>query len=113
MSTNRFMFNSIRVYIESIRVRVSSGLIRVMSDFGSIWVIIVSDRFGFRSVQFQILGRNQFNSFSCRFGSGFGLFGSSRSVWITFAMSSKEAHGLYILDKELVATCGTYCRISS
>ena len=43
-------------------------------EFGSIRVITVLDRFGFGSVQFQISGRNRFNSFSCRFGSSFGSF---------------------------------------
>ena len=89
LGTNRFEFNSVQVYIGSIRVRVNLDLIRVISDFGSIGVITVSDRFSFGSVQFQILGRNRFNSFSCRFGSDFGLFSSGRLVWVTFARSTR------------------------
>jgi len=60
----------------SIRVRVNLDSIRVISNFGSIRVIIVSGGFGFGSVQFRISGQNQFNSFSCRFGSAFRSFGS-------------------------------------
>ena len=82
----RFGSFRVRVYIGSIKIRVSSGSIRVMSDFGSIRVITVSDRFDFGSVQFRILGRNRFNSFSCRFGS----FGSGYSVRVTFARCTCE-----------------------
>jgi len=66
----------VQVYIGSIRVQVSSGSIRIMSNFGSIQFITVSDRFGFGSVQFQISVRNRLISFSCRFRSNFGSFGS-------------------------------------
>jgi len=48
---------------------------------------VVLDRFGFRSDQFRISGQNRFNFFSCRFGSGFGSFGSGQLDWVTFAKS--------------------------
>ena len=54
--------------------RINSG----QHDFGSVrfWVgsILVSDRIRFRS-------------FGCRFGSGFGSFGSVHSVRVSFARS--------------------------
>ena len=73
----RFGLFWVRVYIGSIRVQVGLDSTQVISNFGSIWVITVSDQFGFGSVQFRISGQNRFNSFSCWFGSGFELFGSS------------------------------------
>ena len=90
--TNRLEFNLVRVYIGSIRVRVSSDLIRVISNFGLIWVITVSGRFGFGSVQFRILGQNRLNSFSYQFGSDFRLFSPGHSVRVTFARSSHVIH---------------------
>ena len=57
--TNQFEFNLVRiisdsVYIGSIRVRVSSDSIQVISDFGSILVITISGWFGFRLVRIEI-----------------------------------------------------------
>jgi len=90
--TNRFRFYSVRVILGSSlhrvnKIRASSDSIRVISNFRSIRVITVWGRFGFGSVQFRISDRNRSNSFSCRFGSGFGLFGSGRSIRVTFARS--------------------------
>jgi len=74
-------------HIGSTRFRFSSDLVRVISDFGLNRVIMVLDRFGFGSGQFRISSRNRFNFFSCRFGSGFGSFGSGQLDRITFARS--------------------------
>ena len=92
-STNLFEFNLVRVISDSSLHRVSSdsvqfisgygsnrankisghfGFDSVISDFKLIRIITVSCWFGFGSVQFRISGRNRFNSFSRRFGSGFG-----------------------------------------
>ena len=84
----RFGSFRVRVCIGSLRVRVRSDSIQIISDFGLIRVISVLGRFGFGSFQFRISGRNRFNSFSCRFGSGLGSFGSGRSVQVTFARSN-------------------------
>ena len=103
---NRFGFGSVRVIsgsghsgsgqIGSVRVIFGSGLDRInkisgrfgfglghfgfriksgQHDFGSVWFwvgsILVSDRIRLRS-------------FGCRFGSGFGSFGSVHSVRVSF-----------------------------
>ena len=47
---------------------------------------MVLDRFGLG--QFWISGQNRFNFFSCRFGSGFGSFGSGQLDRVTFARST-------------------------
>ena len=92
----RFGSFRVGVYIKLIRVRVNSDSIRVISILGLIRVITVSGWFGFRSVQFWILGRNRFNSFSYRFGSDFGMFGLTRSVQITFIRSMYSYICFYI-----------------
>ena len=91
----RFGLFRVRVYIRSIRVRVSSDLVRFISGYGSNWVNKISGQFGFDldhysfgSVQFQISDWNQFNSFLCRLRSDFGSFGSGQSSRITFATFS-------------------------
>jgi len=75
----------------SIRARISSDSIRVISDLGSIRVITVSGRFGFGSVSFRISDQHQFNPFSCRYGSGFGSFGFG-SAKVRVRSTSSEAH---------------------
>ena len=90
--TNRFGFNLVRIISGSglHRVNKSSGQFGFDSGHIGFRVITVLGRFDFLSVQFRILGRNRFNSFSCRFGAGFGLFGSGRSIRVTFARSSSD-----------------------
>ena len=81
--TNRFGFNSVRVISGSGLYRINKisdqfgfGLghfgFRVKSvqhDFGSVWFWVGS---------ILISGQNRFRSFGCRFGSGFGSFGSGQ-----------------------------------
>ena len=47
--------------------------------------IIVLSRFGFGLIEFRISRQNRFNSFSCHFRFGFGLFGSSQLDRVTLA----------------------------
>ena len=56
---------------------------------------MVSDRFGFGSVQFRISGQNRFNFFSRRFGSGFGSFGSGQLDRVTFSRSNLSSFSTF------------------
>ena len=90
--TNRFGFNSVWVISDSDLHRVNKSSSQFGFDSGHIgfWVITVSGRFGFGSVQFRISDRNWFNSFSRRFGSDFELFGSGRLVRVIFIRSTRQ-----------------------
>jgi len=55
--------------------RINSG----QHDFGSVWFWVGS---------ILVSGRIRFRSFGCRFGSGFGSFGSVHSVRVSFARST-------------------------
>jgi len=69
--TNRFGFNSVRVYIWSIRVHIRSDSIQVVWDFGSIRVVL-----DFESVRFWVVSISDFGSKSVQ------LF--LMSVWVWF-----------------------------